>query len=220
MHSRKIVTKTLAPSLIVILVLVVFFAGVGTTLASNAAQETGPTEAELESGDFSLDSAGLDSPEVIDAPDEALSTGYWHKTGLVFYPWSSSTTYSWSSIGCKYITGGSQYLFADLNLPHNSVVTYMRMYYIDNDAVNDSSLFFWQFNDGVGNTNLGHVTSTGASATARTASMNLNVLIDTFNYSYGFEWDSHSSASTMRICGVRINYTIPLFGSALPIIKH
>jgi hypothetical protein len=220
MRSRKIVSKAFTPGLIVILMFVVFFAGVGTTLASNATQETGPSAAELESGDFSLESASLDSPEVIEGPDEPLTTGYWHKTGLVFYPWSSTTTYSWSSIGCKYITGGSQYLFADLNLPHNSVVTYMRMYYIDNDPVNNSTLFLWEFNDGYTNTSLGNVSSTGATATARTVSKTMNELIDTYNYSYGFEWDSHSSASTMRICGVRVNYNIPLFGSALPLIKR
>ncbi|MBN2257887.1 MAG: hypothetical protein JW704_08685 [Anaerolineaceae bacterium] len=220
MHPRKSITSYLTPGLISILLFAALFIGVGTTLAENSSQETGPTEAELDSGEIFLGSSSLNSPEVIEGPDEPLATGYWHKTGLVFYPWSSSTTYSWSSIGCKYITGGSLYLFAELDLPHNAVVTYMRMYYIDNDGSNDSYLTLWQFNDGASNTSLGSVNSTGAQTYARSVSKTMNVTIDNLNYSYGFEWDSHSSANTMRICGVRVNYTIPLFGSALPIIKR
>jgi hypothetical protein len=221
MHSRKLVLRAFITSLITIFLVVVIFAGVGTTLATPAVQEGETPETESEALANGHGAEGVSAPEMFETVEETNAlTYYYHMSGLEFEPWSSDTTYTWDyEIGCEHITGGDAYLYAPLHLPSDAKITRLRLYFMDTSAAQNGTLYLLRFDDGNSSSTLTSVSSTGSTAGAKYVdSAVVNFTVNNWDYAYGFEWDPHVFGNTVRICGVKVTYTPPSLFSSLPLI--
>jgi hypothetical protein len=160
------------------------------------------------------------TPEDSDAPQ--ATTRYLHISGSVFRTLYSSTLYSYGGSGCVYTNGGGNpYLNYALELPYDSTVTQLRLYYKDTSASADAKFWLAQYDDGLSYTYI--VTAT---TTTRTGSgwgmttVSLNKQLDYDNYSYALVWSQPVAGATLQLCGFRVGYTPPsIFGAALPTVR-
>ena len=212
MHSRKIVLTAFLSSLITILLVVVVFAGVGSTLANNASQEGNP---DPNSPNISDQTDVVQSPEVPEAPDLVAGTTYVHYSGSVFTPFISTTTYSHSWYGCMTASGDLNY---SVDLPNGSVITFMRLYYNDTNVTLGGRLRLYWFDDGPDGDFSEQLSTAGSSGYGSTYISGISITLNNILYSYVLSWEP---STNVQLCGVLIGYTSPYFsfGSALPIIK-
>lgn len=228
MYTRQLISIALTAILSALLVAVALSVQRGTASAqppslplSVAAAITTTADGEVSDGASfpRLPETGPDAPNQPNSP--ALSFSYYHVSGTLFQPRKSASTYDYSSNGCVFQTGGTDFRFqAHLLVPEGSIVKYVRIYFLDT-AAQDMTVWLTEYNDGTSNTDVTSVSSSGNAAGARTVlSPLITHTVDLANFAYVLSWGTGVLGSANQICGVRVAYYAPpIFGTFLPIIQ-
>jgi hypothetical protein len=139
-----------------------------------------------------------------------------------FTPYDSTMTYVYDGGGCVYRTGGAQFSEYSLELPQGAEIEFMRIYFYDNDPVNDAGAILFAY-DGFGNyTMVGSVSSSGAHAIHGSAVSDLfSHFVDNVNESLSIRLAYiGGTTSNLSICGVRIRYRYSISAVYLPLIDR
>jgi hypothetical protein len=139
-----------------------------------------------------------------------------------FTPLDDDMTYNYFTAGCMYRTGGSSFSEYAVQLPQGAIVDYLRVYYYDNDAVNNATAFLFSF-DGVGNyTEIASAASTGTPGLMNTGSGFFAHTVDNVDGSLELRLSyGGATTSNLRICGVRIRYQYSsLWATYLPTVTR
>ena len=149
----------------------------------------------------------------------ALSFSYYKVIGSAFQPRNSASTFTYSSNGCLYQSGGTDFRFqAPLVLPEGSEIKYVRIYYLDT-AATDMTVWLTRYEPGQANLDLTSVTSTGSGGYGTVLSPLITQTVDMATYAYVLTWGTSVATSANQICGVRVAYYAPpIFGTFLPLI--
>jgi hypothetical protein len=163
------------------------------------------------------------------APDENVITSggikspsfsYYLVSGATFQGKSSSATYAYDSAGCIYLTSDPQQVIIEMNIPNDSVIKYLRIYYRDTNVSAGISGYITAINPGISGTDLVSVSSIGSSGYGTALSKEITQTVDTSVYAYTLIGWPGISDNTVELCGMRVAYYAPIFaGVALPIIQ-
>ena len=162
-----------------------------------------------------------DQPAGPDSKAPALSFSYYKVIGTAFQPRESTSTFTYSTNGCMYQNGGTDFRFqAPLILPEGSEIKYMRIYYLDT-AATDMTVWLTRYAPGQANLDLTSVLSTGNGGYGTVLSPLITQTVDMATYAYVLTWGTSIATSANQICGVRIAYYAPpaVFGTFLPVIR-
>jgi hypothetical protein len=153
-------------------------------------------------------------PESVAAPEYAPPGGfqYLKVIGTAFRPRVSTTTYTYTTDGCVYQTGGTDVRFqAPVNLPEGSILKFVRIYYMDTVAQN-LTVWLTRYDPGQANQDIASVSSTGTGGFGTTLSPEISPfgsplqVVDQFNYAYVLNWGPGVNSAGNQLCGVRIAY--------------
>jgi hypothetical protein len=156
-------------------------------------------------GDSDSDRVTLGTSDVVYVNPQ---TRYWSVNGEVFLPIDETNTYT-NVNGALYSATGAY--SAPVNLPHGATVTKMTVHYMDNDAADNFSIWLYQ------NTMIGALSTAMATFTTAGAAAAYQVgedttiapaVIDNSQYAYRLMVGSFNGASTHRLGGVVIEYTV------------
>ncbi|MGQ9500675.1 MAG: hypothetical protein ACUVSF_00885 [Anaerolineae bacterium] len=143
---------------------------------------------------------------------------YRHVAGSALRPRNDT---GWASSGggdCIYATTSSSVVFnIHLNLPVDSRVDYLRLYYHNTSAAN-SQAWITRYDDVGGVSNRTSVSSSGSSGYGTTLSGYLGEVFDYENYSYVLNWRPNASGSSTQLCGLRVAYRLPTEEVYLPVV--
>ena len=163
---------------------------------------------------------GEDDPNLTPAedpqpfPEEArlpAVTQYRHVAGSAFVPLYADAGVTYGTKGCTYMTNATHlFMNYSLDLPADSTVTYLRLYFNDT-AATDGTLHLARYDDGAAYEYLATVTTWGSGGLGNTSVSGLNIQVDYVNYNYVLLWLPGVSGNTMQLCGFRVNYLKPLF---------
>ena len=166
------------------------------------------------------------------APDDNLPSGksannpnvsftYFLAAGATFHAKSSSITYAYSEYGCVQSTGTPDQLITDMHIPNDSIIKYIRIYYIDSDATNYVNGYLTAYTPSQTSSDLVSVSSAGSSGWGYQVSSEITATVD--NSSRGYTligWPSVSS-STVQFCGIRVAYYAPsIYATFLPSVAR
>jgi hypothetical protein len=196
----------------------------------------GPLQAEtVEIGEAS----GANDPEAVDwrqlmqepQPDEenhaqaeAVNepgwTGFYYifVAGSTLRPRDSSN--AWADAGgggCVYSTVGNEIFNIHLDIPNGSRIDYVRLYYYDTSASNSSS-WLTTYNGSGSFNDRASIASTGNSGYGTRLSPLLSHVVNTASNAYVLNWRPNQVGSTMRLCGFRVAYRLPLNEIFIPLI--
>lgn len=150
------------------------------------------------------------APADIDAADSVLATfSYYNILGSALRPRNSSNTYAYTSNGCLYVTGGnvSDRLQFPLLIPDDSVIKYLRFYFIDTNA-SDMTAWITRYAPGQSSSDVSSVMSSGSAGVGSTLSAEITHAVDNSgNYTINVGWNANDT--TQQICGVRVAYYAP-----------
>jgi hypothetical protein len=156
------------------------------------------------------------APAVPDGPLDVLSPSvanparFYHIPGSALTPVNSSTTLTYDGMGCVHATAGATYLLnAPLEIPDKSRLNGLRVYYDDTSAT--ESVYGWitRYNAaGTDYEDLVAVPSLGSSGHGSNY-VNLDHIVDTYNYSYVLVARLNVATSALQICGLRVMYYLP-----------
>jgi len=139
-----------------------------------------------------------------------------------FTPYDSTMSYGYAGGGCMYRSGGARFSEYSLQLPQGAEIDYMRIYFYDNDPVNDAGATLLTF-DGYGNyTELATAISSGVSTVHTSAGSGFfSHFVDNLNEAVSIRL-SYDEAATqnLAICGVRIRYQYSISTVYLPLIDR
>ncbi len=136
--------------------------------------------------------------------------------GSTFTPRASATTWGYPGAGCVHVAAGGDLFTLPLNLPQGSRIDYLRLYYYDTSA-NNSTAWITVY-DGAGATvDLISVGSTGNVGYGTTLSAYSGHLVNNASNSYVLNWRANQTGTTMRLCGMRVAYRVPLQLVFLPL---
>lgn len=154
--------------------------------------------------------AALPAPADIDAADSVLATfSYYNILGSALRPRNSSNTYAYTSNGCLYVTGGSvsDRLQFPLLIPDDSVIKFLRLYYVDTSA-SDMTAWITRYVSGQSSSDVTSVSSSGNAGFGSTLSPEVaHPANNTDNYTINVGWNANDT--TQQICGVRVAYYAP-----------
>lgn len=153
--------------------------------------------------------------------DSILATfSYYRLIGTAFNVRSSTTTFAYNFNGCVYETAGTDNRFmAPLLIPENSVLKYLRLYYIDTNPSTDITSWLTRYQPGVTSEDITSVTSAGSSGYGTTLSSEITHTVDLTNWAYTIIIAPNANASTNAFCGVRVAYYAPTFTAlGLPVV--
>jgi len=148
-------------------------------------------------------------PLPMEAPESA-ATQYLHVAGSAFVPLYADSGVTYGTKGCTYMTSATHlFMNYSLDLPTNSTVTYVRLYFNDT-AATDGTLHLAEYDDGATYTYLATVTTSGSSGLGFATVSGLNIPLDYLNSYYVMYWMPGVSGSTMQLCGFRVGYLTPI----------
>ena len=208
----------------------------GAALARQATEGTEPEAVQISgNGIVTYDSA----TSVGVAPDENLSDQginspnapaatfrYYQVAGATLRGRNSTTGYIYDGVGCSHVsagTGTGRILNTELPLPDGSVIKYLRVYYRDTNAANGVEGYITRYQPGTGTVDLIHAGSTDAfsSGYGFVVSAEITETVNNTPYAYTLiGWPDDANVNN-QICGLRVAYYAPFFGSYfLPVIKR
>ena len=214
------VRRIIVPCLIAALVAAALLLGKGGVHRSSAQGPADPDPTISEQ-------AGLpDAPlqveqEPLSPQAPSATTRYYHIRGADLYSVDGTTTVGYITGGCTYRkTGSSGPAFPVLVSP-GSVLKGIRVFYVDNDAAANLTVYLVQYDDGGAATTLASATSSGASPSVRFMdSPAITEPVDLYRYSYSLVFQPGVNSSLNQLCGVKVNYEWTIFGIALPLIRR
>lgn len=215
MKTRQVIGLSVLSSLMTLLAVFVVLNGSGTAVA----QKPDPTPIPIQPvspQDPNALTVNSEGPAMNQAPEQpnvvAATTDYRHVAGSAFVPLYGDAGVTYGSKGCTYMTSAAHlYMNYSLDLPHNSTVTYIRLYFNDT-AATDGTLYLAQYDDGAAYTYLATVETSGSSGLGSATVSGLTITLDYLNYNYVMYWIPGVAGSTMQLCGFRVNYERPFFG--------
>jgi hypothetical protein len=143
---------------------------------------------------------------------------YVNVPGSTLRPRASSTDWTYPGNGCISASGANDGFITHLGIPNGSRIDYLRIYYYDTSS-NNSQAWVTTYNGAGGFADLTSVSSTGETGYGTQLSPFVNHIVDTAGSSYVLNWRSNQTGSTMRLCGLRVAYRMPLDKMAyLPMI--
>ena len=143
------------------------------------------------------------------SPDAWSDFYYIYVAGATFRPRDSASGWDYSGVGCVSRASGSELFISDLAIPNGSRIDYLRIYYYDTSASNSTA---WITNyDGAGNyTDLTSAVSAGTGGYGTVLSAYLGHVANTASRSYTLNWSAGTNGNTMRLCGLRVAYRLPV----------
>lgn len=225
MQARPVLFVSVSALLLMLLCALVLNASGGTAtaqgpnpLGADSAPATAVPLAANGDGQLSTRS-GPAAPELPTEPDSpanpALSFSYYKVIGSAFQPRNSTSTYAYTSNGCIYQNGGTDFRFQhSLVIPEDSEIKYVRIYYIDT-AATDMTVWLTRYEPGQANLDLTSVSSSGSGGYGTVLSPLITQTVDMATYAYVLTWGTSVATSANQICGVRVAYYKPLLGALL-----
>jgi len=137
-----------------------------------------------------------------------------------FVPFDVDMTYNYYNAGCIYRTGGSVWAEHTLQLPQGAEIDYLRIYFYDNDPVNNAEVWLSAY-DGAGNSELiKSAKSDGTPGQSSAGSGFFSYIVDNESAALSLSlFYGNGTTNALRICGVRIRYQYNYFGLAMPLIR-
>ena len=137
----------------------------------------------------------------------------------VFVPYDDASTYNYQGGGCVSRTGGDPWYDHDLQLPDGAEIDFVRIYFIDNDPVNDARVWLYAY-DGTGNfTEIASAQSSGTPGTGSAGSVFFSHTVNNVNEALAIRLGYEAAtSSSLTICGVRLRYQYSVATMFLPTI--
>jgi len=189
----------------------------------NRSSAQGPTNTDPniseEAGLASAQALAEQEPLSPQAPD--ATTYYYHVRGADLYAVDGATSSAYVAGGCTYRSAGGTGLAFPVLVQPGSILKGIRVFYVDNDATHNVTVYLVRYDDGGGTTTLATATSSGASASVRLMdSSTITHLVDLYSYSYALVFQPGVNSNLNQLCGVKVNYERGIFGTALPLITR
>lgn len=144
---------------------------------------------------------------------------YYSISGVAFQPRDSATTYAYQGVGCIRRSAGSDMFVANLPLPDEAQIKYVRLYTYDSATGNTSGVFITRYNRLGAFNDLVSASSTSGTGYRTFLSPEITENVDTNAYSYVVNW--LPTNNTTALCGVRVAYYAPVtFNAFLPLIRR
>ena len=158
------------------------------------------------------------------AAEPNVTTYYKRYSADTFVPASSGMQYRYDTGGCIIRTGGTGYDHTTYNveLPEGAEITYLRLYFYDNDPVNNATAQLMSY-DGMGGLDLiAVVTSDGTPGWSSVGSgTGFSHFVRNADESLAVWLVFGTSTSTnLRLCGVCIQYKYTVSAANLPVILN
>ena len=110
----------------------------------------------------------------------------------------------------------TQFLNLSLQLPDGARIEYLRLFYYDTDATTNGNASLRKY-DGFGKTTVIASTDSASNAGYGTSlSAYVGHVVDNSDGGYVLNWWPKVTGSTMRLCGLRIAYRLPVTSTFLP----
>ena len=144
------------------------------------------------------------------SPDAWSSFRYINVAGATLRPRDSSSGWDYSGTGCVSRSSGSELINIHLPIPDGSRIDYLRIYYYDTSGSNNSRAWVTNYNSSGGYTDVTTVTSSGSGGYGTQLSDYSGHIVDTSARSYVLNWSAAQNGSSMRLCGLRVAYRVPV----------
>lgn len=193
--------------------------GIALTLVVVAQEATDDGELVINTIDRSTEGA-----EVEPVPDPAApeATAYFlFLSANTFVPYDETTAWGYGGGGCVYLTGGWPYSEHSVELPQGAEITQVRLYFYDNDLVNDAEVHLWVYpGDGTGE-KIADFQSSGTPGQSWLDSAPFSHTVDNTAeaLSVRLEYQAATTSDLMH-CGVRIRYQYSPSISTLPLVLN
>lgn len=153
--------------------------------------------------------------------DLTAAAQFYHIPGSALTPVDSTTTLVYDLMGCVHASTGAAYLLnAPLEIPDDSHIVLMRLYYDDTSASNINSWITRYDELGTTYQDLVSVSSAGTSGHGSNYG-DLDHYVDTYGWSYVLNVRLNVASSTLQVCGLRVMYYPPPgCGVCLPVITR
>ena len=220
--------QTRALKFVLVLLAVLALGGAALALAQSsgpgrAGSEDAQTAAEAVTPEPEGDAAeGVAWDELVDpaAPDEEPSevtgedgvtrTGfqYYFVAGSALHPTDQAAGWTRHEGGCVSAENAAVPFVTDLDLPQDSIIEFLRVYYYDAAEVDNGEASIVAY-DGRGDELIlldGLASSGSEGYGTRYKEQQTDHQVDNLDYAYVLRWHPHIVGSTMRVCGLRVAY--------------
>jgi hypothetical protein len=146
---------------------------------------------------------------------------YLKVTGTAFSPRKSTSTHDYTSNGCIFQNGGTDFRFqTSLLLPEGSQLKYVRLYFVDTAATN-MTVWLTKYQPGQSNQDIVSVQSAGAGGYGTNLSQLIGgpdpgdppaETVDNATNAYVLSWGTSVATNANQLCGVRVAYYLPAPG--------
>ena len=226
----KTIRRSFSIVLVVALVALLLVAGSGMLskgfAGAGEATESGikPPETDVERPVY-IDGFAPDDNipgEAANAPGAVFSYKFISSIELV--PRNTANAKAYSGAGCSYMASGSNPLLvgADVDLPHGSVIKFIRLYYNDTNASAGVDAALTQYSNGTSIKDLAFTGSTIAFNTGSgfAVSEEITETVNTATSSYVVYGWPDAAVGTLQFCAIRVAYYAPAFWTSfLPSIS-
>lgn len=191
-------------------------------IAAFALAVTAQDPANDEAGDLPDQITEVEEVELL--PGEGGSTEavfYKRYSANVFVPDLDYTTYGRASGGCVYQTSGLGSTYHTLQLPDGATITYLRVYFYDNDPNNNAMASLYAYDSTGGATLVASANSSGTPGWGSAGSGVFSHAVDNMDETLALRLYYQAGTSIdLQICAVRVQYTYTLSRSSLPLILN
>jgi hypothetical protein len=142
---------------------------------------------------------------------------YYFAPGSALHPRDDDTTWEYGGSGCVYSSAGGEMFTMHLNLPEGSRIDYLRIYYYDSSSSNDSRAWISAYDAEGGHTDLASADSAGTSGYGNRLSAYVGHIVSNRDNAYALNWDPKENSASMKLCGLRVAYRVPLVSTFLPL---
>ncbi len=133
---------------------------------------------------------------------------YYNVAGSTFHPRESSSTWAYGGSGCIYRTAGNDPFVLFLNLPEDSKIDYLRVYYYDTNASNGFA-GITRYNGSGSFQDLVTVYSSGNTGYGTDLSSYVGHIVYNGGWAYTVFWQPTTSTNTLQMCSLRVAYRLP-----------
>ena len=163
----------------------------------------------------------VSAPATVEA-DNTQWSGFRYEfvTGATFMPRTSVVGWDYPGAGCVYVTSNAHEIInVPLSLPQGARIDYLRIFFYDTSP-QDSNAWITVYNGVGGFTDVTHVPSTEAAGYGTNVSGFVGHIVDNQSHAYVLNWQPNEEGATMRLCGLRVAYRVPVDLTYLPIVTR
>lgn len=179
-------------------------AGEGTSGGEESEEEVKPDWNQLLIGE----------PDYIDpSAENSLDAGlditydYLFVAGVAMRPRTNNTDWQYYD-ECLIVPKGNEWFVTPISLPETATIVGLRMYYYDKSAATSYAWVTKYDGEGVYEDLVAPATSAGDTGYG-TSYIALNQPVDNVNWSYVLNYKANQTGTTMRLCGLRVFYSMP-----------